>query len=753
MELEHLDRFASVNRQAFRKILKKYRKWTESPNLEQRFNDFSLSCPSEFGNRSFVPALAHYNELLAAITAALSPKTSMQPSKLRSPSRSREHDTVKKPFSSTASNMQYVYEYGSEIEFDTMLAVSALGRPIGRACYWIHLDNLLQIQVLLLRYMRSQENRICTSVSAPSSTQDSLKFSPNRSALAQGSQLEKKAVVIICDDIEDFANRRSSSTITEPEFPSGHHAKDSAATIHLSADGDAVVAINTSVRDAYPWPDLDASLSWRTTKLRRKFLGAFFSCDAPADNDPISAENIKSQQHNGLEATEDPHELVATSLHNVSPDDAQLWFQRHEKVLPLVGICSERTRLAGIRNTKYSGLWATIDTDIVMTKCSASSLAEQYDWSSPSEDGGLSSALFPHAVLNVHFEGDDDMGLIEKLESSHLCERVRGFSLDTHAVATLCNPQSMPPPYWLPLLKQDIRKVPREGDISSQLVPSAQLTPRSWSTAPNSESAMSVGDGPTDSGLSSRLKSSDTSVPEFSEPAPKASWKQKKRIRNQSLRKKIQDHSQPPSARYWNEFDDDCMGRDNNAYTILISPQPSSAFPGATMLCRLTEPLTKKVKSIFHRQQPISHERRPLLQGHHASTLSSSDDSDLERAAATAPYRTRSPHRLRSKKGSPLPVPTTRDSYLTGVCVASFILSFVLLFMETILVNTSRKKAIPESDVGVLVGVTFSLVLGIGGLAATAAMAQKLGWLRWFVVVLLVAIIFTGNGLLLTVVF
>ncbi|KAL8822379.1 MAG: hypothetical protein Q9191_006886, partial [Dirinaria sp. TL-2023a] len=718
--LEQLDRFVRVNRQAFRKILKKYMKWTDSPDLEQRFKDNVLSRPSSLANRSFIPALAHYKEILAGITASSSPTTPIKPSKLPSSGKYSERENIKKSFSSIASNIQYVYEHGTEIEFDTILAVLDLGHNAGRACYWVHVDNLLQIQVVLLRYMRSRANQICTSVPASSNVQDSGRILPNRSPLTTGSPSENEVCVVICDDIEDFTNQKSRLTISDSEISSGPPAERSAASIRLSADGKAVAAISSSPRDAYPLTDLKAAPLWRTAKFKGKSLGTLLSYNTQLNNCSAPAETPESQQVNGLEVIQDFDAWSAAGLPSISPTDAQRWFQNREKVRPLVEIHSKRTRFAGIRNTKSSGVWATIDTDIMMVKCSASSLASRYNRPYPTEDASIPRVPFPHAILNIRFEGDADMVLIEKLNSSHLVQRIRGFSLDTHAVATLYEPPGMSPPYWLPLLKQDIRKYQREGDASSQLALSAQLTPRSGSTRANSETTISVGDGLTDSGLSSRLRSSDTSVPDLSEPSQISALKARK-LRSQSRNTRVHDHLQRQNARYWNEFDDGYKGTDENTYTILIDPIQPSTFPVANALARIARVSVQKVTSFLYHHQPIDLERRPLLEDQHAGTRSSSDESGLEEGNATPATRTRSRQALRSYKSPLVRVCTTRDTYLTSLCIACFVLSFVLLFMEVILVNTSRRKAIPESDIGVLVGVIFSLVLGVGGLGAPAA--------------------------------
>lgn len=56
--------------------------------------------------------------------------------------------------------------------------------------------------------------------------------------------------------------------------------------------------------------------------------------------------------------------------------------------------------------------------------------------------------VFPHAVLQVRWEGDSPRWL-EELNGSHLIERIHGFHMYTHAIATLL-PSSIPKlPYWV----------------------------------------------------------------------------------------------------------------------------------------------------------------------------------------------------------------------------------------------------------------------------------------------------------------
>ncbi|RDA90205.1 hypothetical protein CP533_0470 [Ophiocordyceps camponoti-saundersi (nom. inval.)] len=65
-----LSRFASAQVVAFRKILKKYRKWTGSVSLTWRFNQNVLGNPKSFTKRDFDPLQARYDDILVDIRSA-----------------------------------------------------------------------------------------------------------------------------------------------------------------------------------------------------------------------------------------------------------------------------------------------------------------------------------------------------------------------------------------------------------------------------------------------------------------------------------------------------------------------------------------------------------------------------------------------------------------------------------------------------------------------------------------------------------
>ncbi|KAI4861742.1 hypothetical protein F4820DRAFT_432583 [Hypoxylon rubiginosum] len=77
-DIKALRRFVSAQVIAFRKILKKYRKWTGSTTLSTRFKENVLSSPKSFMRRDFHPLQSQHQELLATLEAASPDMNSLQ---------------------------------------------------------------------------------------------------------------------------------------------------------------------------------------------------------------------------------------------------------------------------------------------------------------------------------------------------------------------------------------------------------------------------------------------------------------------------------------------------------------------------------------------------------------------------------------------------------------------------------------------------------------------------------------------------
>ncbi|KAI8959850.1 hypothetical protein F5Y11DRAFT_350058 [Daldinia sp. FL1419] len=69
-DIKALTRFVNAQVIAFRKILKKYRKWTGSTTLSSRFKENVLTSPKSFTKRDLHPLQVHHRSLLATLEAA-----------------------------------------------------------------------------------------------------------------------------------------------------------------------------------------------------------------------------------------------------------------------------------------------------------------------------------------------------------------------------------------------------------------------------------------------------------------------------------------------------------------------------------------------------------------------------------------------------------------------------------------------------------------------------------------------------------
>ncbi|KAI2467049.1 hypothetical protein F4781DRAFT_433809 [Annulohypoxylon bovei var. microspora] len=126
-DIKALSRFVNAQIIAFRKILKKYRKWTGSITLSSRFKENILSSPKSFTRRDITPLRLHHHELLTTLEAASPDFDSLQierqkqkaKANFESPDRSRRSSLTQQPKPASTpggSSMTYwnEYEHGSE---------------------------------------------------------------------------------------------------------------------------------------------------------------------------------------------------------------------------------------------------------------------------------------------------------------------------------------------------------------------------------------------------------------------------------------------------------------------------------------------------------------------------------------------------------------------------------------------------------------------------------------------------------------
>ena len=783
-EIQSLSRFVGAQRLAFQKLLKKYRKWTGSSELGHRFRKEVLDRRTSFSKTDFEPLLARWTEVLASVRApfidgiywhsdprelkkeefqsqkAVSHKFSSD-SAQNQPARSQH---VSKDLNS-AANLQAAWEDGSNLEIDTALATIPFGHRATKAAYWIHQDNVVQIHVLLLQYTRLQKsNEMVSSPENPSSPRGSISGHLAKSS----SRTDEELGIIICDDLQRFAQRQSSETISESETCAGFASEKAAASIRYSPTGDAVVVVGAATKDAAKSADSSREIPFMKDNYKRKAVQRLFST-----------------------LSGDQGAIVDDSK---NPEPVRHWLAGHKEVQPLVQLRLRRTRFVGLRNSATNGLWATLDKDISMRSCPPELLASDKGFNMADDGGKKYSEVFPHAVLEIRTEGSVDTGMIAALDASYLVksfdpyiyslllnlvadrEGPRLFSGNTrggnpvqasrHATSILGrrfvhHVSSLLTSEQLPALKQDIRKVPTMSKAPKGRRSQAHYSPEESSTRRTSVSASSTKNGVSSSGLSAlRGESSATSAPGILSTPPLEASKKKRRRSNRKkmLQKRLQYPAQPRYERYWNEFDDGSEDSQDEAYTIFVDPNASYSIPGAAEFFRLFGSLSSSIKAseeailkwLRQSQKTMHAEQRPLIDGERSPSTA---DSDLSGAETSIRHLKPSSHRRYSTFPalSQPPAVRAREALLFRSGVASFASSVILLVVAAILITTGRRKAANAVDAGVIIGVVSSLVFAVMGVGSMLRRKDDVGWVhRAVVFMLFICVVLAGGTLLAT---
>lgn len=247
------------------------------------------------------------------------------------------------------------------------------------------------------------------------------------------------------------------------------------------------------------------------------------------------------------------------------------------------------------------------------------------------------------------------------------------------------------------------------------------------------------------------MQSSETSAPDIAESSRTIGRQKRKARKERPLNKAVYDSSPQPKQRYWNEFDDGEESSDHEPYAVYIDPN-ASLFPGASIISRFSNSIasaTQKLKSRAWREKSTADERGSLLGNERPTSQSSTDSSDLENGRPRPSFLPHDRRRRSTVFERTLPRDSPHDIWVTRAASVSFILSFVLLFLVVVLVMTGRRKAVAETDVGALVGVAFSLALGVGGLLGLMLRKRRANWLSLTIAGLLFTVIVAGNSVLL----
>ncbi|KAK5110121.1 hypothetical protein LTR62_006255 [Meristemomyces frigidus] len=676
-EIRSLARFTSTQRTAFRKLLKKYKKWTGSTTLENRFREEVLDDPKSFMKLDLGPLLDEYSATLEQVRVLYETRI-QQPPNPASDKRQVSSDSPAIP------SLQAAIDSGLKAQLDTAIATVPLGENGTFASYFVHPENLVELQVLLLEHMRyfltrSRSNSLTAPISSP--PQDE-RF---------GRSLEDSAdyFAVEADDAERLASEQNRLTIDEREHRQGSRPQKARVCVRWNDERHAHIAYCSSSNKCH------------RAEMKKKAIGSFF-----ADSSTFSAKKSA--------ATPESEEQL---------ESVQGMVQQDSKLRPLYRFSSCRTRLIGTGNNEQQHLTATLDTHIQIANMNNGGV----------EDG---SSTFPVAVLLVRQEGASSCDLLDALSHTHLVERVRGFSLEYHAIWLTAQKTKIPPPFWLPILERDIRKLPPPALQRSSS--SALQTPASRGSVNN------VTDSTT--AVETMRSNSLTQQSELEIP-PLRAFRKKRRRNYPSAALPLQE------TRYWSEYDHpEENGEESGGYAIYINPNDKSSF----------DEFFSRLGRLFKRSRrrgEEEEEQAPLLSGQASpkNDETSEDDDDDDDQTLTAKPRQKSygavvtPGPSTSRATQPhtyIPLSTHHAHHardLLHIRTTCYIASLALLLVASILASTGKRKLRYQVDFGVLFAVGCSLFFGVAGFGTLVRQGQ-VEWSAWIVGAVVLGVDAVGCG-------
>lgn len=628
----------------------------------------------------------------------------------------------------------------SDVNFDVAFADAPIGESGARAVYWVHQDQVIELQVVLLQQMRlyiPNVNQV-TLASGPSSLSQSPALTRKNSLSRQPEgQVEKEidTGMIILDNLQDYARRQSTGTVSDTEDATGKSFMQPAATARWAASDEAIVSMCQPRVGGKAGP----------AKVRKKHLAALLNID----------RDFTPWKSSGNSTPVDGSFYTSTDADSLTVEEARSVLAQHPEIQPLAAIFSKRTRFVGLSNTLSAGQWCILDSQISTSKAVRDDLVGK-EWASR-----LASVAtnFPYAVLEVRAEGLLAKSIIDTLDKSHLTERVRGFSLSSHAVWQCWKPKSMSPPFWLPVLNRDIRKVPEAAPLHRRKSNQIQNTSNKTSTESEydhtgSSTAVATGESSVTSGPSTPVEDRFGS---HIGNSPSRKKKKKVSYHQDALLKDTSD-LKITETRYWNEYDHPEYGSDDeNGYYIYMDPNATNKWPGQETV----ENMFAKVKSLFFTPRPEDEESRGLLSEHFpsdASTSPTSSDDDTGVRIIPSAAKRRQRQRSQGSSGSygtfngmlipSLDIVSTHSSPRLLVMTLSFTASTIITLIVGILAATGKKRLMGEVDVGIILGVVASFLFALVGMVSVVTVHEQLGFLQWTIIGIVFSAICIADGIM-----
>ena len=246
-DIQSLSRYVTTQRQAFRKILKKYRKWTGSSSLELRMNNEAFNQAESVLNLDFIPLLDRLDAVKSSL-AAIAQSGGGGGDQAVQQSQKGQPASLQQPRSS-ASRLHDEFLHSSPLDFDAAFSAVPLGVAGGRATYWVHTDNLEEVTVLLRRYMRDRKS----ASPPPTSRRSSIASLPmTRRDSAQSAFSKDRTHISMFDNLQRFIKARGAVTVGQAEDLVGSVSSMLAMSILWGNEPEAIVITSDLSPSAAP---------------------------------------------------------------------------------------------------------------------------------------------------------------------------------------------------------------------------------------------------------------------------------------------------------------------------------------------------------------------------------------------------------------------------------------------------------------------------------------------------------------------
>lgn len=412
-DVQRLSRFIGVQRTGFRKLLKKYKKWSESSALSKKFLPI-LEAPTSFTNQDFTSTFLELSLLYNVLRQA----------KLTS-----------------ITSTPHAYPSTENLcNFDCEMVTAVTNSAV----FWVHSDNVVETKLNLLRHLSLVSD---STIGEEATTLIDNADTPGE-ALAQ---VRKSSISDLNEESERSQQNHRPKNLTYTTFldnPKKFYSlqtKSEPGQIH----------------------SIQGTISASTPVLCSPVGGLRHFCIANLT--PEQQRMIRTSEFDVLSDTTqgmDNMSRVALSwVQKRHPLPIAKFCSERTRFRYTKSTASNQSDGAGSsNNTQWDkpDIWATMDSNITYTRAGATDT----DWNGTYED----QQDFPYCVLDVRWKSLEKPTWVTDLEQSHLVYPVEGFSVYAHTVAVYYPNFLSTLPKWLDLLNNDmdIRRAPKPKSALSK---------------------------------------------------------------------------------------------------------------------------------------------------------------------------------------------------------------------------------------------------------------------------------------------